>query len=215
MSKSQTQSKKKRKREKISRSSSEDQHLGQGRKSGSEPDESNELDSTFSEKKSDVKKRKKKKKTKNARDCKGEQASSDTIEHMTKSVSDAYQQQKDSVEETQKLAIQKSKKKKKRKRQDTSSIGFSSSDDPVNNDDSGGSKVGFHVEEDGGDNDVSEIMLEGSMVSGILVLIDRKAGKVYSATEERLENGERKEVGRLNGNGQVVLFRKKGENGTK
>jgi len=210
MSKSQTQSKKKRKREKISRSSSEDLQLEQGHKSGSGPDEIQDdinVDNKGAEKNSVVKKRKKKKKTKSARDCQGEKTStSDSIESVAKSASAAEQQQKDPVEETQKLAKQKrKKKKKKRKRQNISSTGVSSSDEPLNNDDSGGSKVDFHGE-DGGDNGVNETVLEGSMVSDILVLIDRKAGKVYSATEERLENGERKEVGRLDGKGQVVLF---------
>mmetsp|Transcript_11959 Transcript_11959/g.24692 ORF Transcript_11959/g.24692 Transcript_11959/m.24692 type:complete len:331 (+) Transcript_11959:2-994(+) len=76
------------------------------------------------------------------------------------------------------------------------------------NDDKNGVNIDFHNGKVGDDTNENEIILEGSMVSDTLVLIDRKAGRVYSATEERLDNGERKQVGRLDGKGQVVLFHK-------
>ncbi|VEU40773.1 unnamed protein product [Pseudo-nitzschia multistriata] len=59
-------------------------------------------------------------------------------------------------------------------------------------------------------NDVinDEVVLEGAMISELFVLIDRKGGKVYSATEQRLENGNRQQIGCLDGNGGVVIFQK-------
>lgn len=53
-------------------------------------------------------------------------------------------------------------------------------------------------------NGEEDFILEGSMVSDIFVLIDRKAGRVYSATD-RLQNGDRRQIGSLNEKGEVVL----------
>lgn len=218
MSKS-TQSKKKRKREKISRSlpSSEDQQQDRGQRSESGSvkrfQEDSKADDTGAKKNIEAKKGKKKKKAKKSRDCKVEQASCDAIESAAKLASDADQQLNDSAKETTTYPKQKKKKKrKKRTRQDESS----SSDHPMN-DDNNGVQIDFHSGKVGDETNENEIILEGSMVSDTLVLIDRKAGRVYSATEERLDNGERKQVGRLDGEGQVVLFHKtdERENGTK
>ena len=59
----------------------------------------------------------------------------------------------------------------------------------------------------------AENELEGSMIStNVFVLIDRKAGKVYSSTE-LLPNGERKQVGKLDDNGRVILLQEEFEEG--
>lgn len=59
----------------------------------------------------------------------------------------------------------------------------------------------------------AENELEGSMIStNVFVLIDRKAGKVYSSTE-LLHNGERKQVGKLDDNGRVILLQEEFEEG--
>mmetsp|Transcript_22641 Transcript_22641/g.55958 ORF Transcript_22641/g.55958 Transcript_22641/m.55958 type:complete len:138 (-) Transcript_22641:917-1330(-) len=59
------------------------------------------------------------------------------------------------------------------------------------------------------ESDVEE-SLEGALVDGEMVLIDRKSGKVYSGLDRR-ENGERKEIGKVSKSGSIVL--KKAEKG--
>ncbi|CAJ1967107.1 unnamed protein product [Cylindrotheca closterium] len=56
-----------------------------------------------------------------------------------------------------------------------------------------------------------EESLEGSLVDGEIVLIDRKSGKVYSGLE-RGENGGRKEIGKASESGSIDLY--KSEKGT-
>lgn len=52
-----------------------------------------------------------------------------------------------------------------------------------------------------------ETVLEGLMISEKgFVLVNRKAGKVYSATEQLSHNGERKQIGKLDDEGRVVIF---------
>lgn len=53
------------------------------------------------------------------------------------------------------------------------------------------------------DSNVEE-SLEGALVDGEMVLIDRKSCKVYSGLERR-ENGERKEIGTVSKSGSVFL----------
>ena len=54
---------------------------------------------------------------------------------------------------------------------------------------------------------LSEVPLEGSMIGGTMVLINRKEGKVYSALE-RLENGNLKEIGIVSKkDGSVILYK--------
>jgi len=53
------------------------------------------------------------------------------------------------------------------------------------------------------ESDVEE-SLEGALVDGEMVLIDRKSGKVYSGLDRR-ENGERKEIGKVSKSGSIVL----------
>lgn len=110
--------------------------------------------------------------------------------------------------------VPKKRKKKKRSRKDLSSS-FSSSNHRNNDedDDEDASQKYFNEEKITNEKIDDEIVLEGSIVSDVLVLIDRKARRVYSATEERLQNGERKQVGSLDGNGQVVFFHKTEEKG--
>ena len=212
-----TQSKKKRKRERISRSvpSSEDQQQDRGHRneSGSAKrfQEDSEVDDTGAKKNREDNKAKKKRKAKKSRDCKGEQVSCGAIESAAKLASEGDQQLNDSAKETTTSPKQrKNKKKRTRQVESTSSV------HPMN-DDKNGVNIDFHNGKVGDDTNENEIILEGSMVSDTLVLIDRKAGRVYSATEDRLDNGERKQVGRLDGKGQVVLFHKidERENGTK
>lgn len=50
--------------------------------------------------------------------------------------------------------------------------------------------------------------LEGTLVDGQLVLVDRAAKKVYSASE-RLENGDRKQIGNVTDDGKMQLFEEK------
>jgi len=95
----------------------------------------------------------------------------------------------------------KKRKKKKKKRAPQEQL-------TTNNDDDGDGGVDDANGTNNNDNVDDEVVLEGSMISDIFVLIDRKGGKVYSATEQRLENGERKLVGRLDEKGGVVLFPK-------
>ena len=57
-----------------------------------------------------------------------------------------------------------------------------------------------------------EESLEGSLVDGEVVLIDRKSGKVYAGLE-RGEDGERKEIGKISESGSIILY--KSENGKK
>jgi len=135
--------------------------------------------------------------------CNGE---INTIEPATTLTSDGQQQQNEHTLDDS--AKKKKKKKKKRKiRQVRSSSTVILSNSKSNGSYSGGDvdshngKIGDHNKED-------EPVLEGSMVSDVLVLIDRKTGRVFSATEERLKNGERKQVGCLDGKGQVELFQK-------
>lgn len=49
-----------------------------------------------------------------------------------------------------------------------------------------------------------EESLEGALVAGEMILIDRMSGKVYSGLN-RAENGERKVIGRISRSGSVVL----------
>lgn len=46
--------------------------------------------------------------------------------------------------------------------------------------------------------------LEGALVNGEMILIDRISGKVYSGLE-RTENGDRKEIGRVSRSGSIIL----------
>jgi hypothetical protein len=73
--------------------------------------------------------------------------------------------------------------------------------------------VDFHEHNEQEDNINTENELEGSMIStNVFVLIDRKACKVYSSTE-LLHNGERKQVGKLDDNGRVILLQEQSEEG--
>jgi len=218
-------SKKKRKQEEQSRSlsSSEDQQQDLGRQNHSFERVREEIvaDDKDAYKNRDNKKRKKKKRKKNFRDYKEQQPSLKegdgcnnngrigVMEHTGKLTYAVQQRQnehslKNSWRETETLP---KKRKKKRARQTLSSC-VCSTDHLTKNDDDDGSKKDFKNENIIDDNDEDKITLEGSMVSDILILIDRKAGRVYSATEERLQNGERKQVGRLDGKGRIVLFLK-------
>ena len=55
----------------------------------------------------------------------------------------------------------------------------------------------------------AEEQLDGHMLdSTTLVLIDRKSGKIYSSTE-RLDNGDRKQIGTVSPQGTLSLFQGK------
>ncbi|KAG7338694.1 hypothetical protein IV203_006330 [Nitzschia inconspicua] len=74
------------------------------------------------------------------------------------------------------------------------------------------SNRGHHSDQSIGSKRSLSPVLEGAMVekNKIMVLIDRKNGKVYSATERR-KNGKRKRVGTLDKEGEVVWKKKKQE----
>ena len=225
MSKSKTERKKKRKREKSSGSllTSEDRDLDQTKVQVEGIQERINIDQSCIEKK----KKKKKRRKKNA--CEGPQTlgtrysigtPTNSIDPSATVIPTPVQQQeqsentvKDSGVSSEKLPKKTKKKKKKKKRNSSSG----SLDKIRNDDENSGDKIGSKRGEAAGIDTEDEIVLEGSMVMDVLVLIDRANAKVYSATEELLENGERKQIGRLDGNGQVVLFQKneeKRENGT-
>jgi hypothetical protein len=139
------------------------------------------------------------------------------IEPTGKSTSAVQQRQserfsKKSMRESERLP--KKRKKEKRSQKDLPSS-FSSFNhrNYDEDDDEEASQKDFDEEKITNEKIDDEVVLEGSIVSDILLLIDRKAGRVYSAIEERLQNGERKQVGRLDGNGQVVFFHKTVEKG--
>jgi hypothetical protein len=58
---------------------------------------------------------------------------------------------------------------------------------------------------------IASPVMEGKMIGNNMVLIDRKAGKVYSSTDRR-RNGKRKKIGRLDDLGLVVLKNKRKKN---
>ena len=221
-----SKSNKKRKRGGISRSlsSSEDQQLDREHQNQSVGKKREEIQVDDKDAKTNKKnkKRKKNKKT-NLRDDKeeeqslkvGDESSNDgtigAIEPTGKLTPTVQQRQnedslKNPTRETERSSKKKKRKKKKRAKQVLSSS-VCSSDHPNNDDDHDGSKKDINNESIADNNSNEDgIVLEGSMVADILVLIDRKAGRVYSATDERLQNGNRKQVGRLDEKGQVVLF---------
>lgn len=225
MSKSKSHSNKKRKRDRKSRSlsSSEGQQLEQAHRNQSVEELRDEIkvDDTDCPKNREKKKRKKEKRSKENQPSlelvDGKDNSDDridTIEPARKPASAVQQGQKNSTTEPERLPKKRNKKKKKKKRSQqilSSSVSTSHDDDAEGKIDSNNEATTDEMNEDEaleGSMVSDEIVLEGSMVSDILVLIDRKNGRVYSATEEPLPNGERKQVGSLDGKGQVVLFRK-------
>ena len=107
------------------------------------------------------------------------------------------------------------KKKKKRKIRQVRSSSADSLDHPRIDGGNDGGDADSHSGKIEDNDEEDEPVLEGSIVSGVLVLIDRKTGSVFSSIEERLKNGERKQVGRLDEKGQVELFQnqEEGENG--
>jgi hypothetical protein len=220
-----SESNKKRKRGGISRSlpSSEDQQLDREHQNQSVERLREEIQvDDKDDNKSKKKKKRKQKKKMNLWDYKeqerslkvGDESNNDgrigVIEPAGKLTSAVQQRQnehslKNPTRETERSPKKKKRKKKKRAKQVLSSS-VCSSDHPNNDDDCDGSKKDVNNENIADNNNEDGIVLEGSMVADSLVLIDRKAGRVYSATDERLQNGDRKQVGRLDGKGRVVLF---------
>lgn len=213
MSKSKTERKKKRKREKSSRSllASEDRDLDNTEVQVEDIQKRIKIDENCIEKK----KKKKKRRKKNA--CEGPQtlgkrdSTTHSIDPSATVIPTPVQQQeqsentaKDSEVSSNKLPNKTKKKKKKKSRNSSGGSLDKIRNDDENSGDTIGSKRGEVADIETGD----EIVLEGSMVMDVLVLIDRANAKVYSATEELSENGERKQIGSLDGNGQVVLFQK-------
>lgn len=102
---------------------------------------------------------------------------------------------------TKKKKGKEKKKKKKKMRQRTNEKGSKTRKD------------GNSSDVEGLNTSDSSVTLEGCLVDDVLVLIDRSKGIVYSATDVS-ENGNRKEVGKLDNDGGVVFFQKpKGELG--
>lgn len=226
MSKSKPQSNnKKRKREKGTRSSSssEDHQLvDRENRNESESVEIFREEIEVDEKPINRKKKKKKRNSKTTKktppDCEGRQTcrkvdnirETNAIEPSATLTSAGQKEQ--SIDDS--IIGRKKMKKKKARRDKSPSV--RSLDHPNSYDVNSGSKIDFDNGKIADDDDEDDLVLEGSMVSGILVLINRKTGKVYSATAGRLEKGERQQVGRVNGIGKVVLFRntEEKENGT-
>ena len=106
------------------------------------------------------------------------------------------------------VTVDKAKKKKKRKRKSKKK---KSKEHEISNDNSLPVKKKAKVSQkdqavtDTSFEPSSEVPLEGSMIGGTMVLINRKEGKVFSALE-RLENGKMKEIGYLSKtDGSIVL----------
>lgn len=99
----------------------------------------------------------------------------------------------------------KRKKKKKKKRgrhsSETDDLVVDKTSEPRKKKKRG--ENGSHAGEEVDDSNVEE-SLEGAMVNGEMVLIDRKSGKVYSGLE-RTEKGERIEIGEVSKSGSIVL----------
>ncbi len=208
MSKPKTQRKKKRKREKSSESllTAEDRQLDRTEVQAGDLREGIDADSNCAERAKKKKKRRKNsankgEKTLGKRDSIGTKSNSIDVSLTHAGVQEQKEDTtKNSIVSSERL-LKKSKKKKKKRNPSGDSL------DKIRNDDENTvDKVGSHGGEMAENDTGNETVLEGSMVMDVLVLIDRASAKVFSATEELLENGDRKQIGRLDGNGEVVLF---------
>lgn len=103
----------------------------------------------------------------------------------------------------------KAKKSKKKKSKKKRSRGSSKNEDlvvgetDVNSVKKKKTKTDTEVDEEFQESNIEE-SLEGALVDGEMVLIDRTSRKVYSGLERR-ENGERKEIGTVSKSGSIVL----------
>ena len=205
--KTKTQSTKKRKREKApTLSISHDQQINQKNQNASDGKEREEIslheEGVYSNRK-ETKRKKKTTKQKSSRKVADDQNNNrkiDSTEFIAKRTPMVPQQQGEESLHNRSKERERLRKKRKKKRKRALSPSACLRDDGENE-----TKSAFETIVDD-KNDMNESTLEGSLVSNVLVLIDRKARKVYSATGGRLQNGERKVVGCLDEEGQVVLY---------
>lgn len=118
------------------------------------------------------------------------------------------------VKEKKAKKSKKKKSKKKRSRSSSKNEDLVIGESDENSRKKKKTKPDTEVDEEFQESNVEE-SLEGALVDGEMVLIDRKSGKVFSGLERR-ENGERKEIGTVSKSGSIVLNKtEKGKNKTK